>query len=115
MVYCVSKQAVLGAEQGEDKHVQWGAKQRRTNGSKREKSSIKPDVENSAVSMEDCKVLDSVSGPPRIITRSRAVPLKINLLKIDENEPILVDSAVDDKVSYITTLYVFLKASSSCL
>lgn len=98
-----SPQVVLGAEQGEDEHVQWGAKQRRTNGSKREKSSIKPDVENSAVSMEDCKVLDSVSGPPRIITRSRAASLKMNLLKIDENEPILVDSAVDDKVYVVTS------------
>jgi hypothetical protein len=39
----------------------------------------------------------------------------MNLLKIDENEPILVDSAVDDQVSYLATLYVFLKAASSSI
>jgi cyclin B len=92
-----SPQVAPEAGEGEQEHVQWGAKQRRAMPSKREKFNIKPDVENYAVSMENCKVLDSVSGPPRIVTRSLAASLKMNLLKIDENEPILVDSAVDDQ------------------
>ena len=84
-----------------EQHVQWGSQQRRRMPSKKEKPNINPHVEKS---MEDCYVLASVSGPSRIITRPRTA-----LLKIDENEPVLVDSSVDNKVSYIATLYVFLE------
>ena len=88
VLYCVCNQVAPVAEE----HVQCGAKKRNpTMGSKREKPNIKPDVQKS---MEDCKVLESVSSPPhsvssppRIITRSRAA-----LLKNDENDAMLVDS-----------------------
>jgi len=89
-MYCVCNQVA----QSEEKRVQWGAKQRRSMACKSEKPKIKPDVGNSAESMEDCEIIDS----PRIITRSPVV-----LLKIDENEAMLVDSAFDGhKVSYIS-------------
>ena len=76
MVWCI-------VWQGEEEHSLRGAKQLRTmQASKREKP-------------------DPVPGPRRIITRSRAAALKLNLLKIYENEPMIVDLAVDYKVTYI--------------
>ena len=83
-------------QEGEAEHMQRGDKQRKTMASEREKSKVKPDVENSTESMEDCKALDSVTGPSRIISLSQAA-----LLKIFEKEPMFVHSAVDGKVSYI--------------
>ena len=96
VMYRVCEQVTPVAEEGEEEHMQRGDKQRKTMPSETEKPKIKSDVENSTESMEDCKALDSVTGPSRIISLSQAA-----LLKIDEKAPMLVHSAVDDKVSYI--------------
>lgn len=94
--YQHSPQGASEAERGQE-NVQWGARQRRTMSYKSEKSNIKPGVENSAVLRDYCKPINSVSGRPQMITRSRAASLKIKLLKTGENKPILVDSTVDHK------------------
>lgn len=95
--YQHSPQVAPEAER-EQENVQWGAKQRRTIPHKTEKSNIRPDFENSAVSRDDRKPINSVlSRRPRMMTRAQAASLRINLLKIHENKRVLVDSAVDDK------------------
>ena len=84
-MYRVCEQVTPVIEEGEEDHMQRGGKQRKTMASEREKSKVKMDVENSTEAMEDCKVLDSVTGPSRIISLSQAA-----LLKIDEKAPMCI-------------------------
>eukprot|EP01018_Ginkgo_biloba_P005917 Gb_10664 [translate_table: standard] len=77
-----------------EEHMKWGAKQRRTMSSAREKNHSKREVQNAAVPMEDCKALEEQEHVPcvrEIITRSRAALLK------NENETMIISDQDEDK------------------